>query len=668
MATGSELTTKKLELQKLLPGRFPVILVERFQNWGMTQEMNVLSVRPKSVKEVEQVIDAMNRYNEARKGKNEPLLSIRCVGDGHSWSPLFPDDGNVLMYTSELVLEGGERIRLNEPPSKDEDITVTIVPGVTTGDLSMFFKKNNVCLKSDVILDKVTYGGVIATGCHGVGKDQKSVSDNVTGMSIVGADAKEMTYDFAGITDLDRANSLKCNLGLFGIMTSITMVVEPMVVVKTENDFSLTVEDVFYNCNTLQRLHDENWSVEIFWFPFNSLKWASLMYIGLAKVIEDWPIIPDFVLKRLVSWDPKKDKLWIRKINITNVPPEPCPTDVDYAIQDIKGLASTGFGRIVSKHLIEHPALVPSFLKVGFELVQRFNEGTRFEAINKAIHYQSFIEIMPVVDMEFAFNACSSTFSAQAEAMQVVVEKCEERYKNLQFPLSVAMEMRWIAYSDCLVCPAKAVQKEEGSGDTLYLEVLGIAGQQEEWESFTKDIADIWMKMKLNGKAPVPHWAKQWSYLNHIERHIQEAYGENLKTFRDQVTPEEKLLFSNETLDKALFKDAPKQTIPAQRRMLTKASKTESKMALMMKKVSHDDNDAKVFEEIEKTLNKHEESWKVFFRTLGEQVWNVPNFVPMMNIQSEWEFTKGLLDELGDKVKEHPKLWVDATLYQDMFM
>ena len=114
MATGSELTltTKKQKLQELLPGRFPVILVERFQNWGMTQEMNVLSVRPKSVKEVEQVIDAMKRYNLTKR--NEPPLSIRCVGDGHSWSPLFPDDGNVLMYTSELVLESGERIRLNE--------------------------------------------------------------------------------------------------------------------------------------------------------------------------------------------------------------------------------------------------------------------------------------------------------------------------------------------------------------------------------------------------------------------------------------------------------------------------------------------------------------------------------------------------------------------------
>ena len=169
----------------------------------------------------------------------------------------------------------------------------------------------------------------------------------------------------------------------------------------------------------------------------------------------------------LASWDPKKDKLWIRKINIEDVPQDSCPNDVDYAIQDIKGLASTGFGRIVSKHLINHPFLVPSFLKVGFEMIQSSNKDIRFEPINKAIHYQSFIEVMPVVDMEFAFNACPNTFPKQAEAMQVVVEKCKDLYYDLQFPLNVAMEMRWIAYSDCLVCPAKAVQKEKGSGKDI---------------------------------------------------------------------------------------------------------------------------------------------------------------------------------------------------------
>lgn len=44
------------------------------------------------------------------------------------------------------------------------------------------------------------------------------------------------------------------------------------------------------------------------------------------------------------------------------------------------------------------------------------------------------------------------------------------------------------------------------------------------------------------------------------------------------------------------------------------------------------EDDAKVLEEVENTLKKHEKSWEFFFNTLGQQVWNVPNKVPMMNV------------------------------------
>ena len=45
-------------------------------------------------------------------------------------------------------------------------------------------------------------------------------------------------------------------------------------------------------------------------------------------------------------------------------------------------------------------------------------------------------------------------------------------------------------------------------------------------------------------------------------------------------------------------------------------------------------------------LKKHVESWETFFMTLGEQIWNVPWKVPKMDIQKEWEFTRGLLHEV----------------------
>ena len=71
-------------------------------------------------------------------------------------------------------------------------------------------------------------------------------------------------------------------MGLFGVMTDITFKVEPMVIVKTENDFSRTVGDLLYKPDELKKLHDKHWSVEIFWFPFNSLSWLELMCLGLC--------------------------------------------------------------------------------------------------------------------------------------------------------------------------------------------------------------------------------------------------------------------------------------------------------------------------------------------------------------------------------------------------
>ena len=151
--------------------------------------------------------------------------------------------------------------------------------------------------------------------------------------------------------------------------------------------------------------------------------------------------------------------------------PKPTPNQVEYDIKAVQDLISTGFGRTVTPALNKNPTLIPSFLKVGFEMVKQFNKGTRHEPINKAIHYQNFIEVMPVLDMEFAFNADKGTFTEQIKAMQQAVETTERYYNKWpvkEFPLSVAMEMRWMAYSDCLICPARAVHTDGKSGEENY--------------------------------------------------------------------------------------------------------------------------------------------------------------------------------------------------------
>lgn len=110
MADSKLVVDRKKDLQKKV-GWLPIFLIEKFQNWGETQKMSVLSVKPRSVEDVKKVVKAVSDYNS--EGRNQ-RVSIRCVGDGHSWSPLFPDDGSILMYTSELVPSSGKRISLKE--------------------------------------------------------------------------------------------------------------------------------------------------------------------------------------------------------------------------------------------------------------------------------------------------------------------------------------------------------------------------------------------------------------------------------------------------------------------------------------------------------------------------------------------------------------------------
>lgn len=70
----------------------------------------MLKVSPQSVEEVQSVIIGAKNLG----------LQVRAVGSGHSWSPLFPDEGNVLMYTKDIERPDGrpriELLQVGEDP------------------------------------------------------------------------------------------------------------------------------------------------------------------------------------------------------------------------------------------------------------------------------------------------------------------------------------------------------------------------------------------------------------------------------------------------------------------------------------------------------------------------------------------------------------------------
>ena len=89
---------------------------------------------------------------------------------------------------------------------------------------------------------------------------------------------------------------LKGNFGLFGVIYDITLEVDPLVTVETQNIFDKTVETVFFDQKFLEDLIADNMSVEIFWYPFSGwvANWPERQYETLFVLL-------DFLIWRQLS-------------------------------------------------------------------------------------------------------------------------------------------------------------------------------------------------------------------------------------------------------------------------------------------------------------------------------------------------------------------------------
>ena len=100
----SSIEEKQRSLQADI-GESPVVHIESFTNWGLNQKRDqVLAVRPTCLEEVQAVIRAARKHR----------LRVRAAGTRHSWSPVFSDEGNVVLYTRDVRNPDGHNITLDK--------------------------------------------------------------------------------------------------------------------------------------------------------------------------------------------------------------------------------------------------------------------------------------------------------------------------------------------------------------------------------------------------------------------------------------------------------------------------------------------------------------------------------------------------------------------------
>jgi FAD-linked oxidoreductase len=137
--------------------------------------------------------------------------SLRPVGAGHSFSPLVPTDGHL------LVLDG-----INGLVSHDaEALQATFGAGTRLSSIGPALESVGQAPLILPDIDRQTLAGAVATGTHGTGLALHSLSGNVTAMRMVTATGEVLEISEAADPDLFKAACV--SVGALGIMTEIAL-------------------------------------------------------------------------------------------------------------------------------------------------------------------------------------------------------------------------------------------------------------------------------------------------------------------------------------------------------------------------------------------------------------------------------------------------------------
>ena len=448
-----------------------------WENWGRTARCQPqFSFYPQRADDLIEIV----HFARARG------LPIRVAASGHSWSTLVPTDG-VLVYVHALN-------QVTMDLSDEAHPRVVIESGATVKEVNDLLEANGYALPLNVVLESVRFGGLIATGSHGSGWNNQTLSDLVHAIEVVTASGEIRKFE-AGTDSDDVMNAVRLSLGMFGIMVRITMDLQKSWVVHAQ-DQRLPIDRVFEDLKYLVLSKD---NFDLFWWPFSDEIWM---------------------------------KTW-KRITNTSITARPRYSRSDKLISNIGSRIHNGLINLSQKY----PRLTPPISRFTFELTP--SNGNKVVDIVEAIHYRRAIEYTKMGCVEVAFKV-EPSFENVKWALRQVFKRVKTFARRGEYPMNVVMNVRFIHNSTCWLSPAF------GEGHTCYIEILSRA-KPALWKHFSGQVAQDWLTLPQAR----PHWAKEFQHIPNVIPYIRTAYGENIKRFnqiKDQLQVDPQDMFMNPTL------------------------------------------------------------------------------------------------------------------------
>ena len=204
-------------------------------NWAgnLTYHTNTL-LTPTSVNGTQQIV------------KSTPKL--RALGSRHSFNTIADSTA------AQISLHDLDSMELNAAAK-----TVTVGAGVRYGTLAPYIDKQGFALHNLASLPHITVAGAISTATHGSGVTNGNLSTAVSGLEIVTANGEIIHLTRAH--DGDQFLSAVVNLGALGVITKVTLDVEPTYQVKQLVYENLSISQLEHN---LDAILSSGYSVSLF--------------------------------------------------------------------------------------------------------------------------------------------------------------------------------------------------------------------------------------------------------------------------------------------------------------------------------------------------------------------------------------------------------------------
>jgi hypothetical protein len=497
-------------------------------------------------------------------------LKIRVSGYRHTWNPVYPDEGQILIsllglqYVNSNASSydvGGQtgagkelkEIKYVEGSNDPYKIHCKVGGAVTNDELRDFclnhpdpIHGHYWSIPLNVILVENTFSGTISCLCHGAGYQNQTLSDLVEEIEFVNAKGELQVIN--KVTQPDLMQAAAGSFGLLGIITSMTLkldklsyaITHPKLVnlskaipppvgtlidkmpKKLQEDLGISTQDTLdliiakNSAAFFERCTD--YYSEWFWFILNDKCWINSWNKddpeNDEKNRDEWINGGESIYINLKRWLHSSMGSFIELFNKEDfkMPPPPFQEFFVRSSSDIiTGLLST------TQQILPLPEAL------------HFQQGIRHIQVRNV---EIEIPIPLKADGKPDWTICQK---AWWDAIYII-------YKNLEetgaLPINLTLEMRIMGGSDITMAA------QRGNHHTCSIEFLStMLVPHEEWKAIAEKIIACWTSYKDTENNPLAvrtHWGKEWYGLQFngmdAKSFVRHSYREVIPKFKQQLS------------------------------------------------------------------------------------------------------------------------------------